>query len=124
MVLTRVQVDGLSREELIEKLLLSFSDIMDQLNVLNSRFQDFVKKYNKINSELLISKNCNSLLLKRVTDLERNALNNAQYIRRETIEINPVPQLTPLLTKRIKYVERLRWLVRQLHLRIFKAVIV
>ena len=124
MVLTRVQVDGLSREELIEELLLSFSDIMDQLNVLNSRFQDFVKKYDKINSELLISKNCNSLLLKRVTDLERNALNNAQYIRRETIEINPVPQLTPLLTKRIKYVERLRWLVRQLHLRIFKAVIV
>ena len=33
MVLTRVQVDGLSREELIEELLLNFSDIMDQLNV-------------------------------------------------------------------------------------------
>ena len=82
----------------------------------NSRFQDFVKKYNKINSELLILKNCNSLLLKRVTNLKRNALNNAQYIRRETIEINPIPQLTPLLTKRIKYVERI--------LRIFKPVIV
>ena len=116
MVLTRVQVDGLSREELIEELLLNFSDIMDELNVLNNRFQDFVKKYNKINSELLILKNCNSLLLKRVTNLERNALNNAQYIRRETIEINPIPQLTPLLTKRIKYVERI--------LRIFKPVIV
>ena len=61
MVLTRAQVDNLSREELIEEL-LKFSDITDQLNGLNSRFEDFIKKYNKLNSELLISKNCNSLL--------------------------------------------------------------
>ena len=62
MVLTRAQVDNLSREELIEEL-LKFSDITDKLNVLNNRFEDFIKKYNEPNSELLISKNCNSLLL-------------------------------------------------------------
>ena len=94
MVLTRAQVDNLSREELIEEL-LKFSDITDKLNGLNNRFEDFIKKYDELNSELLISKNCNSLLLKRITNLERNALNNAKHVRRETIEINPIPQSIP-----------------------------
>ena len=75
--------------------MLKFSDITDKLNSLNSRFEYFIKKDDKLNSELLISKNCISLLLKRVTNLERNALNNAQYVRRETIEINPIPQSIP-----------------------------
>ena len=35
------------------------------------------------------------MLLKRITNLEQNALNNAQYVRRETIEINPIPQSIP-----------------------------
>ena len=94
MILTRVQVDNLSREELIEEL-LKFSDITDQPSGLNSRFEDFIKKHDKLNSELLLSRNCNSLLLKRVVNSERNALNTAQYVRRETIEINPIPQSIP-----------------------------
>ena len=94
MVLARAQVDNLLREELIEKL-WKFSDITDKLNGLNNWFGDFIKKYDKLNSELLISKNCNSLLLKRITNLECNALNNAQYVCRETIEINPIPQSIP-----------------------------
>ena len=59
MVLTRAQVDNLSREELIEEL-LKFSDITEMLNGLNNRLDDFIKKYDELNSELLISKNCNS----------------------------------------------------------------
>ena len=94
MVLTTAQVDNLLREELIEEL-LKFSDIIDKLNGLNSRFEDFIKNHDKVNSELLISKNCNSLLLKRVTNLERNALTNAQYVHRETIGINPINQSIP-----------------------------
>ena len=54
MVMTRAQVDNLSREELIEEL-IKFLDITDKLNCLNSRFQDSIKKYDKLNCELLIS---------------------------------------------------------------------
>ena len=54
MVLTRAQVDNLSTEELIEEL-IKFLDITDKLSCLNSRFQDFIKKCDKLNSELLIS---------------------------------------------------------------------
>ena len=104
--MTRAQVDNLSREELIEEL-LKFSDITDKLNGLNNRFEDFIKKYDELHSELLISKNCNSLLLKRITNLERDAVNNAQYVRRETIEINPIPQSIPNTDLEIKVCQAL-----------------
>ena len=44
-----------------------------------------------VNSNLSTTRRCNDLLLERITQLERNNLNNAQYNRRETLEINPVP---------------------------------
>ena len=43
-----------------------------------------------VNSNLSFLRRCNELLLERITQLERNKLNNAQYNRRETFEINPV----------------------------------
>ena len=56
-----------------------------------SRFDDFLRRYEVLSSELTISKNCNRLLGERIVQLERNAVNNAQYHRRESLEINPVP---------------------------------
>ena len=41
------------------------------------------------NSNLSITRHYNDLLLERMTQLERNNLNNVQYTRRETLEINP-----------------------------------
>ena len=49
------------------------------------------EKYKMVNSNLSISRRCNELLRERITQLERNNLNNAQFNRRETLEINPVP---------------------------------
>ena len=44
-----------------------------------------------VNPNLSISRCCNELLLECITQLEHNNLNNTQYNRRETLEINPVP---------------------------------
>ena len=44
-----------------------------------------------VNSNLSITRGCNDLLLQRIAQLEHNNLINAQYNRRETLEINPVP---------------------------------
>ena len=63
MVLRRAQVDNLVTEELIEES-LKFPVITNRLISLNSRFEDFIKNYDKLSSELLISKNCNSLRLR------------------------------------------------------------
>ena len=44
-----------------------------------------------VNSNLSITRRCNDILLEHITQSECNNLNNAQYTRRETLKINPVP---------------------------------
>ena len=94
MVLTRSQLENLSKDELIDEV-LSLENFKNGINAkfseLNDRFNDFQAKYEMVNSNLSISRRCNELLLERITQLERNNLNNAQYNRKETLEINPVP---------------------------------
>ena len=94
MVRTRSQLENLSKDELIDEVpsLENFkNDINRKFSELNDRFNDFESKYEMVNSNLSISRRCNDLLLERITQLERNNLNNAQYNRRETLEINSVP---------------------------------
>ena len=67
-------------EELIDKF-ISVEDISSKLSDLTSRFDDFVRWYEILNSELTVSKNCSRLLTERVVQLQRNAVSNAQYYR-------------------------------------------
>ena len=91
MVRTRSQLENLSKDELIDEV-LSLENFKNDINVkfseLNDRFNDFEAKYEMVNSNLSITRCCNDLLLERITQLEHNNLNNAQYTRRETLEIN------------------------------------
>ena len=57
---------------------------------LEEKFNDFLSKYDNVNSELQQCKKLNSHFLIRIIQLERNAMKNSQYSRRETIELNPV----------------------------------
>ena len=94
MVRTSRQLENLSKDELIDEV-LSLENFKNDINVrfseLNDRFNDIEAKYEMVNSNLSIARRCNDLLLERITQLERNNLINAQYTRRETLEIKPVP---------------------------------
>ena len=89
MVETRSQLENLSKDELIDRL-LQIENIEDKLEYLNKRFDDFLWKYNELHLELQVSINCSNLLRNRVIELEKNAISTAQYVRREIIEISPV----------------------------------
>ena len=89
-MLTRSQIENLTREELIEEL-LQISDIICQLKVLNGRFDTFATKHEELKSDLLITKNSNTLLHQQIIQLERIAVNNSQYHQRESLQLNPVP---------------------------------
>ena len=67
------------------------NDINAKFSELNDHFNDFQAKYEIVNSNLSISRCCNDLLIDRITQLECLNLNNTQYNRRETLEINLVP---------------------------------
>ena len=70
MVTTRSQLENLSKDELIERL-LQVENIEDKLEHLNKRFDDFLGKYNELHLELQVSKNCSNLLRNRVIELEK-----------------------------------------------------
>ena len=90
MVSTRSKLNELSKEALIEEL-LSFDNLWEKINDMTKKMDDFARKFDRVFSELQISKTCNSLLHKRIIDLEWSSLNNAQYLIREMIEISSVP---------------------------------
>ena len=89
MVRTRSQLENLSKEELIVELITA-DDIPSKLSDLSNWFDDFFRRIEVVSSDLAIARNCNKLLTKRVVQLERNAVTNAQYHQRESVEVNPV----------------------------------
>ena len=76
MVVIRAQLNTVSRKELVEEL-IKCSNIANQLKILTDQFNDFVGKYDKLQSDSVISRKCNSLILNRIINVERNALSNA-----------------------------------------------
>ena len=83
-------MENLSKEELIEELII-VDDITSKISDLTNRFDDFLRRFEVVSSDLAITRNCNRLLTKRVVQLESNAVTNAQYHRRESVEVNPIP---------------------------------
>ena len=85
----------MSKEELIQEatdINSSFvNDIYAKLTDFSENFNEFTSKYDKVYSELQKCKSFNSHPLTSIIQLERNAVTNFQYSRRETIELIPVP---------------------------------
>ena len=77
-------------ENLIEELII-VDDITSKISDLTNRFDDFLRRFEVISSDLAITRNCNRLLTKRVVQSERNEVTNAQYHRRVSVEVNPIP---------------------------------
>ena len=94
MVFTRSQYENMSKEEFIQEITDINSSFVNYINTrlsnLEEKFNDFLSKYYNFNSNLQQCKKSNSHLLTRTIRLERNAVTNSQYSRRETIELNPV----------------------------------
>ena len=90
MVRTRSQLENLSKEELIEEL-INVDDITSKISDLKNRIDDFLRRFEVFSSELAITKNCNRLITETVVQLERNAVTNAQYHQRESVEVSPAP---------------------------------
>ena len=85
MVGTRSQLENLSKDELIEEL-ITVDNTASKIPDLSNRFDDFLRRFEVVSSDLAITRNCHRLLTERVVQLERNAVTNAQYHRRESVE--------------------------------------
>ena len=91
MLRTRIQLENLSKEELIEEL-ITVDDITSTISDLTHRFKYFLRRFEVVSSDLAMTRNFNRLLTERVLQLERNAVTNSRYHRWESVEINPILQ--------------------------------
>ena len=85
-------LDRLSKGSLIDiilqlqtKLEAGNNEVLEEVRMLNKNFA-------KLESELLATKKVNSELGKYVTELQRQCWTNAQYSRRECLEVTGIPQ--------------------------------
>ena len=87
MVLTRAAVEKIPKEELINMVLNYDKTIESTLADFNKEISKINKSFEKLESELSISKTVNNALHKRVIQLEKHCWRNEQYSRRECIEV-------------------------------------
>ena len=90
-IYTEEALDKLNKKELITILLSlqskvesSNDEILDQVRQLN-------QKFNQLESEISIVNQANSLLSKRLVNMERQCWANAQYSRRKCLEVMGIP---------------------------------
>ena len=87
--------DGL--DKLLKKglilIILSQQRKIDQDNI---GWLDEIRKlhdnFSKLEADVTVAKNISNLLLQRVVDLERQCWTNAQYSRRECLEVVGIPR--------------------------------
>ena len=81
MVLTQSYYENMSNEELIQKLtdinLCFVNNINTKLSKLLENFNEFLSKYDKAFSEFQQCKTFNSHLMRRIIELEPNAVTNS-----------------------------------------------
>ena len=62
------------------------------LDKISKELAELCKSYSKLESDLAITKAVNESLRNQLLTLERQCWSNAQYYRRETLEISGVPE--------------------------------
>ena len=79
-----------------QELVSMYLKISKKMESLNDHLLEEVKHmrdtFKHMEAELSVCKNVNSLLSKRLVDMERQCWANAQYSRRECLEVVGIPQ--------------------------------
>ena len=63
IVRTRSRLENLSKEEVIEEIII-VDDIPTKLSDLSNQFDDFLRRFEVVSSDVAITRNCNRLLIK------------------------------------------------------------
>ena len=91
MSLSKAALRKLTKDEVIALTLEYQAKFDNTLSNINKELSELRNDFEKIESELSVSKNVNSKLHERVVALERQCWGDSQYSRRECLEITGVP---------------------------------
>ena len=91
MMLTEAAPKKMSKDDIIT-LVLGYQDKFNStLANINEGIGELKYKFQKLESELVVSKSVNSNFCKKITTLERQCWANNQYSTREYLEISGIP---------------------------------
>ena len=94
MAHTENSLSRLNKDDLI-RLALDYQQKYDiTLDKISKELAELRKSYNKLDSDLAITKAVNESLRNQIITLERQCWSNAQYSKRETLEISGIPENT------------------------------
>ena len=81
-----------SKDEVIA-LALEYQNKFDStLTIINKEISDLRQNYEKMQSELCVSRQVSSKLREQIASLERQCWSNCQYSRRECLELSGLPE--------------------------------
>ena len=90
-IYTEEALDKLNKKELITILLSLQSKVESANNEILDQVRQLNQKFSQLESENSIVKQTNSLLSKRMDNMKRQCWANAQYSRRECLEVVGIP---------------------------------
>ena len=91
-IYTEEALDKLNKKELINTLLSLRSKVESANKIISDQVRQLNQRFSQLESENCIVKQDNSFLLKRLVDMERQCWANAQYSRKEFLEVEGIPE--------------------------------
>ena len=88
---TKAVLNKHSKSEPVQLVLQTEASLASQITNLTTEVKDLLGYFKKLESDLAVTKNLNSKLMDRVVQTERQCWANAQYSRRDTIEVIGIP---------------------------------
>ena len=95
MALNETTLRKLGKEELIKLVLeyqSKFDSTLSSINDIKADLSELRRHYEKLESELLVTKHVNTKLCDQMKLLERQCWGNEQYSKHECLEISGVPE--------------------------------
>ena len=88
---TEAVLNKVSKSELVQLVPQTEASLASQITNLATEVKDLLGYFKKLESDLAVTKNVNSKLMERVVQTKKQCWANAQYSRRDTIEVIRIP---------------------------------
>ena len=88
---TEESLKNMKKEQLVELVLHLQNKTTEAINTLTEEVRNVNQNFKRLESDVIITKNTNSLLMNKLIETERQCWANAQYSRRECIEVIGIP---------------------------------
>ena len=100
----------LNKPQIMKLFLKTHDETNDTINTLTEEIKEMHRSFKKLEPEIVVVKKLNDALVKQLSSVERQFWKNAQYSRREIVEVVDIPssaehdQLEPTICRILHHI--------------------